>query len=92
MTSLNGTVTVERNLLVPLSDGVRLVVDCYRPEAPGRWPAILTFIPYHKDGRGGRLDVEAVNRYFAARGYAALTVDFRGLGNSEGVNRFLFDP
>ena len=92
MTSLNGAVTVERNLLIPLSDGVRLAADCYRPEAPGRWPAILTFIPYHKDGRGGRLDVEAVNRYFAARGYAALTVDFRGLGNSEGVNRFPFDP
>jgi uncharacterized protein len=92
MTSANGPVAVERNLLVPLSDGVQLAADLYRPEAGGPWPAILTFIPYHKDGRGGRLDVEAVNRYFAARGYAALTVDFRGLGNSGGVNRQPFDP
>ena len=92
MTLANGAVAVERNLLIPLSDGVELAADLYRPTEPGRWPAILTFIPYHKDGRGGRLDVEAVNRYFAARGYAALTVDFRGLGNSGGVNRVPFDP
>ena len=88
----NGPTTVDRNLLVPLGDGVRLAADCYRPAGAGRWPAIVTFIPYHKDGRGGRLDVEAVNRYFAARGYAALTVDFRGLGGSEGVNPAPFDP
>jgi putative CocE/NonD family hydrolase len=92
MTSRSGAVAVERNLLVPLSDGVELAADLYRPDAAGRWPATLTFIPYHKDGRGGRLDVEAVNRYFAARGYAALTVDFRGLGSSSGVNRLPFDP
>src|SRR5262249_50772447 len=92
MPPANGPVSVERTLLIPLSDGVHLAADLYRPEGEGRWPAILTFIPYHKDGRGGRLDVEAVNRYFAVRGYAALTVDFRGLGNSGGVNRQPFDP
>jgi putative CocE/NonD family hydrolase len=92
MVTANDAVMVERNLLIPLSDGVRLAGDLYRPAAAGRWPATLTFIPYHKDGRGGRLDVETVNRYFAGRGYAALTVDFRGLGSSEGVNRFPFDP
>ncbi len=46
MTSANGPVAVERNLLVPLSDGVELAADLYRPEAGGPWPAILTFIPY----------------------------------------------
>lgn len=85
-------VVVERNLLIPLSDGVRLAADLYRPAGTGPWPALVDFLPYHKDGRGGRLDVEAVNRHFAARGYAALTVDFRGLGSSEGVNRLPFDP
>jgi putative CocE/NonD family hydrolase len=85
-------VAVERNLPIRMADGVRLAADCYRPAEGGRVPAIVTFIPYHKDGRGGRLDVEAVNRHFAARGYAALTVDFRGLGSSEGINRFPFDP
>ena len=92
MTSVDGPVSVKRNLLIPMSDGVELAGDLYRPAEDGRRPAILTFIPYHKDGRGGRLDVEAVNRHFAAGGYAALTVDFRGLGSSGGVNRFPFDP
>ena len=85
-------VVVERNLLIPLPDGVRLAADLYRPAGDGRWPALVDFLPYHKDGRGGRQDVEAVNRHFAARGYAALTVDLRGLGSSDGVNRLPFDP
>ena len=71
-------VVVDRNHLIPMPDGVELAGDCYRPAEPGRWPAILTFSLYHKDGRGGRLDVEAVNRYFAGRRYAAMTVDRRG--------------
>ena len=56
------SVVVERNLLIPLPDGVQLAADLYRPAGAGRWPAIIDFLPYHKDGRGGRLDVEAVNR------------------------------
>jgi hypothetical protein len=91
MSAADGVV-VERNLLIPLADGVRLAADLYRPTGSGPWPALLDFLPYHKDGRGGRLEVEAVNRHFAARGYAALTVDLRGLGGSEGVNRLPFDP
>src|SRR5262245_46666072 len=82
---------VERNLLIPLPDGAHLAADLYRPRGEGPWPAIVDYLAYHKDGRGGRLDVEAVNRYFAARGYAALTVDIRGLGSSGGVNPFPFD-
>jgi putative CocE/NonD family hydrolase len=90
--SRDASVVVERNLLIPLADGVQLAADLYRPAGSGRWPAIIDFLPYHKDGRGGRLDVEAVNRHFAARGYAALTIDLRGLGSSGGVNRLPFDP
>ena len=55
-------VDVERNLFIPLPDGVRLAADLHRPAGTGCWPAIVDFLPYHKDGRGGRLDVEAVNR------------------------------
>ena len=91
MPAPEASVVVERNLLIPLPDGAHLAADLYRPIGEGPWPAIVDYIPYHKDGRGGRLDVEAVNRYFAARGYAALTVDIRGLGSSGGVNPFPFD-
>jgi putative CocE/NonD family hydrolase len=75
-----------------MPDGVTLAGDVVRPAGDGRHPAILNYGPYHKDGRGGRLDVDAFNRHFAARGYAALSVDIRGLGNSGGANPEPFSP
>lgn len=83
---------VERDLLIPMPDGVELAGEVVRPAGQDPVPALLNFTPYHKDGRGGRLDVEATNRHFAARGYAALTVDLRGLGNSGGSNPEPFAP
>jgi putative CocE/NonD family hydrolase len=79
------------NVLIPMRDGVRLAGNLYRPAGTGRHPCVVNYIPYHKDGRGGRGYAEAVHRHFAARGYAALVVDFRGLGCSEGVNSVPFD-
>ena len=58
----------ERNLLIAMPDGVTLAGDVVRPAGGGKHPAVLNYGPYHKDGRGGRLDVEATNRHFAARG------------------------
>ncbi|HSD28867.1 MAG TPA: CocE/NonD family hydrolase, partial [Vicinamibacteria bacterium] len=78
--------------MIPLPDGVCLAADLFRPAEGGRWPALVDFLPYHKDGRGGRLEVEATNRHFAARGYAALSVDIRGLGSSGGSNPEPFSP
>jgi hypothetical protein len=66
-----------------------------RPHPPGgghRHPVIVNYNPYHKDGRGGRLAVESVHRHLAERGYACLTLDFRGLGNSAGRNPEPFAP
>jgi hypothetical protein len=77
-------VRVERNVLIRLSDGVSLAGDLFLPEAAGRFPALVSYYPYHKDDLIGAL-FDHPNRYFAARGYASLLVDFRGLGNSEGV-------
>jgi uncharacterized protein len=90
--AMSNELVVERNLMIPMSDGVELAGDVVRPGGGQRVPAILNYGPYHKDGRGGRLDVDATNRHFAARGYAALSVDFRGLGSSGGVNAECFAP
>ena len=81
-----------QDVRIPMPDGVHLAATLHRPAAEGRWPAIITLIPYHKDGRGGRGSTEAVHHHFARRGYAALTVDLRGLGGSEGLNPYPFDP
>ena len=45
----DGNVILERDVGVVVRDGVRLSVDVYRPNRPGRFPAILEHIPYRKD-------------------------------------------
>jgi putative CocE/NonD family hydrolase len=79
------------NVLIPMRDGVRLAGNLYWPDGDGRHPCIVNYIPYHKDGRGGRGYAEMVHRHFVESGYAVLVVDFRGLGCSEGVNNIPFD-
>lgn len=75
---------IERNLLIPLSDGAELSADLYRPSGDGPFPTLISFYPYHKDDFIGAMN-EAPRRFFAARGYAHLLIDFRGLGGSSGV-------
>jgi putative CocE/NonD family hydrolase len=77
-------IEIERNLLIPLRDGAQLSADLYRPAGKGRFPTLMSFYPYHKDDFIGAMN-EAPRLYFAARGYAHLLIDFRGLGGSSGV-------
>lgn len=77
-------IVIERNLLIPLSDGAELSADLYRPAGAGPFPALLSFYPYHKDDMIGGM-LEGPRRYFAERGYAHLLIDFRGLGGSSGI-------
>lgn len=41
--------TWERDVMVPMRDGVHLCVDVYRPKATGRFPALLAIAPHNKD-------------------------------------------
>ena len=41
---------------VPMRDGVRLYVDVYRPDAPGKFPALLAFAIYNKDFQGPEMN------------------------------------
>jgi len=71
---------------IPLADGTRLAVRYWLPDDAGAnpVPAILEYIPYCKrDGTAAR--DEAMHPYFAGHGYAAVRVDMRGSGESEGV-------
>jgi predicted acyl esterase len=40
---------IDRDVEVPLRDGAHLVADVFRPDAPGRYPVIMTLGPYSKD-------------------------------------------
>ncbi len=44
--------TRETDVAVPMRDGVKLSVDVYRPQADGRFPALLAFAVYNKDIQG----------------------------------------
>ncbi|TVR31769.1 MAG: hypothetical protein EA404_09570 [Spirochaetaceae bacterium] len=84
----NGTATVIENVWIEPSDGCRLAAKLWLP--PGAEheavPAVLEYIPYRKrDAKAGR--DSAIHGYFAAHGYAAVRVDLRGSGDSEGVLR-----
>jgi len=39
---------VEKNVYVPMRDGVRMAVDIFRPDAPGKFPALFALSPYGK--------------------------------------------
>lgn len=77
-------ISIERDLLVPMGDGVKLATDVYRPAAPGRYPTLVHRTPYGKDDAwvvGGLMlnPLDAV-----ARGYAVVVQDSRGRFKSEG--------
>lgn len=75
---------VERNLMVPLRDGVRCATDLYFPAGDGRkgegeFPVVLQRTPYDK------VNAAATGRYYAERGYVAAMQDVRGRYASEGT-------
>ncbi|HZO23009.1 MAG TPA: CocE/NonD family hydrolase [Steroidobacteraceae bacterium] len=79
-------VEVKEHIWIPLSDGCRLGARIWLPEAAAheKVPAILEYIPYRKrDGTRGRDD--PMHGYFAQCGYAAVRVDMRGSGESDGL-------
>jgi putative CocE/NonD family hydrolase len=76
-------------LLIPLQDGTKLAARVWLPRdaAERPVPAILEYLPYRK--RSGTYERDALTHpYFAGHGYAAVRVDIRGSGESEGL---LFD-
>lgn len=77
---------VIEHVWIPMRDGCRLSARLWLPGglrgAPA--PAVLEYIPYRKrDGTRGR--DEPMHGFFAENGYAAVRVDLRGSGESEGL-------
>jgi len=87
----------EKNIFVPMRDGIRLAGDIYRPDADGKFPALLAVSPYGKEvqkfpsprgpispirGNGGQEAGDTA--FFVSRGYVHVICDSRGSGDSEG--------
>ena len=64
--------------LAPMRDGVKLSTSVFLPEGTGPWPAILQRTPYGKSKRG---------EPYVSAGYAYISQDQRGRGDSEGEYR-----
>jgi putative CocE/NonD family hydrolase len=69
---------------IPLRDGTRLAARMWLPEGVTRAPAVVEYIPYGKRV-GTRERDEAMHRWLAGHGYAAVRIDLRGSGESSGV-------
>src|SRR5215471_13855467 len=72
------TPIVERGVSVKMRDGTILRADIYRPNAPGKFPVLLTRTPYDKNN-----DLE-FGLKGVARGYAVISQDVRGRYTSDG--------
>lgn len=77
--------TLDRNVMIPMRDGVLLAADVYRPAVAGvattkPAPLLLTRTPYGKD----REDTAATAVYYARHGYVAVIQDMRGRYQSQG--------
>lgn len=89
-------VVVEKDVDVPMRDGVRLKADVFRPQDGGKFPAILNLGPYQKDKLwvvpntleeppNEWMNWETINpNWWVPRGYAAVRIDARGSGKSPG--------
>lgn len=91
-------VAVERDVMVPMRDGVRLATDIYRPArngkpVAGRFPVILERTPYGKRlvsrteidvGMKSARTRPEVAAWFVRHGYVVVFQDCRGRFDSEG--------
>src|SRR2546428_3394804 len=76
------SVTVDLNVPAPMRDGVVLRSNVYRPAGEGKWPVLLTRLPYGKDLPLGTAVMDPVQ--VARCGYVVVVQDTRGRSTSEG--------
>ena len=79
-------VRVLKDVWIPLSDGIRLSATIWLPTSAATVPvpAILEYLPYRKDD--WTIEMDSIRHpYLAGHGYAAVRVDMRGSGNSDGI-------
>jgi predicted acyl esterase len=76
---------VFQNVLVTMSDVVRIALDVYLPSLERQYPAVFYFGPYRKDDyiiKNG--SVAGLPALYTERGYALVVADVRGTNDSEG--------
>jgi predicted acyl esterase len=78
-------VRLEKNVSVKMRDGVKIVVDIYRPaKGKGPWPVIFAYSPFQKE----RFFESAKPAFYCPRGYACVQAAERGSGLNGGQFTF----
>ncbi|MBN1342462.1 MAG: CocE/NonD family hydrolase [Phycisphaerae bacterium] len=77
-----------QTVMVPMRDGLKLATDVVLPVGEGKkWPTVLMRTPYGRAGGGGLATAGAIVTKF---GYAVVSQDMRGRGDSEGEDYPVF--
>ncbi len=76
-------VITEKEIPNAMRDGIKLFSNIYRPDAEGKFPAILIRTPYNKDRYS--MDYSLFPVHAAQKGYVVIIQDVRGRYSSEGV-------
>ena len=78
-------VRLEKSIMVPMRDGVRLSTDLYFPEIPDKkLPTVLIRTPYNKK-RSRTRGANSKIYMFASHGFVVAVQDSRGKHESEGI-------
>src|ERR1700748_132951 len=75
-----------KNFFIPLSDGTKLAARMFIPTDAEKnpVPGLLEYLPYRKTD-GTHVRDALTHPYMAGHGYAAIRVDMRGNGDSDGI-------
>ncbi len=80
---------LEENVYVTMRDGVKIAIDIFKPLQEGRYPVILSMLPYIKEIQQQppvlSHDIEAgATDFFVPKGYVHVIAQIRGTGFSQG--------
>lgn len=78
------SLVIDKNVMVPMRDGVHLATDVYRPHRQGQFPTLVERMPYNKE-IGLIVNVTLDVLRAAQAGFAVVVQDTRGRYGSEGT-------
>ncbi len=82
-------IVIDKNLMVPMRDGISLAADVYRPDGPGPFPTLVQRTPYNKEF--GLIGFSFDIMRGVQAGYAVVVQDTRGRWASGGEFNPFFD-
>src|SRR5580700_4912708 len=84
--------TQDEDVAVRMRDGINLMADVYRPDAPGKFPVLVAASPYPRQiqnlGAPAGFIEAGASDFFVPRGYVHVIANCRGTSGSGGTFGF----